>query len=89
MEIEAELQEIMIFEAIPGHTKILANSVFTRAFPEFYAETTFVEDFPNFILEGGDFTRRAGSDASVVYVCRCPTVQLGEWQVGNLEESLG
>ena len=71
-----ELQEIMIFEAIPGHTKILANSVFTGVFPGFYAESTFVEDFPNFILECGDYT------------CRCPPVQLEELQVGDLEASL-
>ena len=68
MEIEAELQEIMIFETIPVHPKVLANSVFTRTFPGFYAESTFVEDFPNFILERGDFTWRAGSNASVVDV---------------------
>ena len=68
MEIEAELQEIMIFEVISGHPKILANSVFTGAFPGFYAESTFVENFPNFILERGDFTWRTGSDASIVNV---------------------
>ena len=68
MEIEAEHQEIMIFETIPGHSKILADSVFTGAFPGFYAEPTFAEDFSNFILECGDFTSRAGSDASVVDV---------------------
>ena len=68
MEIEAELQEIMIFEAIPGHTKIIADSVFTKAFPGLHAEPTFVEDFTNFILECRDFACRAGSDASVVNV---------------------
>ena len=65
MEIEAELQEIKIFKTIPGHSKILADSVFTGVFPGFYAEPTFAEDFPNFILERGDFTCRAGSYASV------------------------
>ena len=68
MEIEAEHQKIMIFEKIPGHSKILANFVFTGAFPGFYAESTFAKDFPNFILEHGDFTTRAGSDASIVDV---------------------
>ena len=68
VEIEAELQEIMIFETIPGHSKILADSVFTRAFPGFYAKPTFAEDFPHFILELRDFTCRAGSDASIVDV---------------------
>ena len=63
-----EFQEIMIFEAIPGHPKILADSVLTEAFPGFYAEPTFVEDFSNFILECRDFTWRAGSDASIVNV---------------------
>ena len=60
MEIEAELQEIMIFEMIPCHSKILADSVFIGAFPGFYAEPTFAED-PG----ARDFTCRAGSYASV------------------------
>ena len=68
MEIEAELQEIMIFETIPGHPKVLANSVFTGLFPGFYSESTFAEDFPNFILWCGDFTWRAGSNTSIVHV---------------------
>ena len=68
MEIEAEFQEIMIIETIPGHSKIFADSFFTGAFPGFYAEPTFAEDFPNFVLERGDFTCRIGSDASLVYV---------------------
>ena len=63
-----ELQEIMIFERIPGHSKILADSVFTRVFPGFYAEPTLAENFPNLILECGDFTCRIGYDASVVDV---------------------
>ena len=58
----------MIFETIPGHTKILADSVFAVAFPGFDAEPTFVEDFPNFILERGDFTWRVGCDASILDV---------------------
>ena len=39
-----------------------------RSIPRIYAEPTFVEDFPNFILEQGDFTWRTGFDASVVDV---------------------
>ena len=68
MEIEAELQETMIFETIPGHSKIFADSIFTRAFPGFCAEPTFAENFPNFIKEGRDFTCRIGFYASVVDV---------------------
>ena len=63
-----ELQEIMIFETIPGHSKIFADSIFTRAFPGFCAEPTFAENFPNFIKEGRDFTCRIGFYASVVDV---------------------
>ena len=47
---------------------ILANSVFTGAFPGFYTESAFAEDFPNFILEGGDLIWGTGSDAPVVNV---------------------
>ena len=46
VEIEAELQEIMIFEAIPGHTKILADSVFTRAFQDFMQNPPLWRIFP-------------------------------------------
>ena len=68
MKVKAEFQEITIIETIPGHPKVLANSVFTGAFPGFYAESTFAEDFPNFILQCGEFTWRAGSDASIINV---------------------
>ena len=89
MEIEAKLQEIMIFEAIPGHLKILANSVFTGAFPGFYAEPTFVEDFPNFILERGEFTWRAGSDASVFDVGVLQySLEDGRLEIWSLDERL-
>ena len=52
----------------PCHPKIFAGSVFTGALPGFYAEPSFAENFPNFVLEHGDFTCRIGSDTSVVYV---------------------
>ena len=82
MEVETEFQEIMIFETISGHPKVLANSVFTGVFPGFYAESTFVEDFPNFILEGGDFTRKAGSDTSVVDVGVLPySLENGRFEI--------
>ena len=58
----------MIFETIPGHPKIFADSVFTGAFLGFYADPTFADNIPNFVLEHGDFTCRIGSDASVVYI---------------------
>ena len=58
----------MIFETLPGHPKVHANSLFTGAFPGFYTKSTFAEDFPNFILEGGDFTWGTGSDAPVINV---------------------
>ena len=84
MEVEAELQEIMIFETIPGHPKVLANSLFTGAFPGFYAESTFAEDFPNFILKCGDFTWRAGSDASIVDVGVLRTAwRIAGWRFGG------
>ena len=68
MKVKAEFQEITIVETIPGHPKVLANSIFTGALPGFYTKSTFAENLPNFSLEGGDLIWGTSSDASVVNV---------------------
>ena len=55
MEVEAEFQEITVIQAVPGHPEVLAGSILTRAFPGFDTETSFAENFFNFVLERGDF----------------------------------
>ena len=55
VEVEAEFQEITVIQAVPSHLKVLAGSVLTRAFPGFDTETSFAENFFNFVLERGDF----------------------------------
>ena len=41
MEVEAEFQDVAVMEAVPGHSQILARSVFTGALPGLDVETTF------------------------------------------------
>ena len=41
MEIEAELQDELIFEAIPGHSQILAGSVLSGALPGLDTKASF------------------------------------------------
>ena len=41
VEIEAELQDVLIIEAVPGHSQVLAGSVFTEALPGFDVEASF------------------------------------------------
>jgi len=33
VEVEAELENVMIFESIPRHFQVLASTIFTRTFP--------------------------------------------------------
>ena len=68
VEVEAEFKEITVIQAVPVHSQVLAGSDLTRAFPGLDAETTFAENFPNFVLEHGDFTCQTGSNASIVYL---------------------
>ena len=65
VEVEAEFQEIMVIQAVPGHSEVLTGSVLTRAFPGLDTQTTFAENLSNFVLKRGDFTCRT---ASIVYV---------------------
>ena len=39
--IKVELQDVLIVEGIPGHSQILAGSVFTGALPGFDVEAPF------------------------------------------------
>ena len=48
MQVEAEFEEVVIVETIPVHSQVLADPVFTGAFPGFDAKTPFLEDFVNF-----------------------------------------
>ena len=66
MEVETELEQIMIVEAIPGHAQVLTDFVLTRAFPGFDAEPTFLEALVDFVLENYTFTARTSSNTSII-----------------------
>ena len=46
----------MIVEVIPGDAQVLTGSTLTRAFPGFYAETTFLENLADLVMENCNFT---------------------------------
>ena len=66
VEVEAELELIVIVEAIPGHAQVLTGSVLTRAFPGFDAEPTFLENLVDFVLENCNFNIRTCSNTSIM-----------------------
>ena len=68
VEVEAEFQEITVIQAVPGHPEVLAGYVLSRAFPGFDTETSFAENFSNFVFERRDFACQTGSNASIVYI---------------------
>ena len=50
VKVEAELEQVVIVEVIPGHPQVLADSVFTGALPGLDAESTFLKDIVDFNL---------------------------------------
>ena len=66
VEVEAELEQIMIDEVIPGHTQVLTDSVLTGAFPGFDAEPNLLENLVDFVLENCTFTAKTSSNTSII-----------------------
>ena len=68
MEVETEFENIMIVEAIPGHSQVLADSVFTGTLPGLDLKPTFIQNFTNFSLQKRYLAGGIGSNASIVDV---------------------
>ena len=58
----------MIVEAIPGHSQVIADIVFTGALPGLDAESTFLKDVVEFNLENFTFTAGICYHPSVINV---------------------
>ena len=61
-------QDVMIVKAIPGHSQVLADPVFTGALPGLDVKTTFVQNFTDFSLQKRYLAGGTGSNASIVDV---------------------